>query len=628
MKGFVHLVELLEQNPWTTGLAALVVFLGVLLFLFVQDPDRIDKVKAKLLEPLFRHFRFASRQYLAAKIGSSATEFLRRHVTNLAPSLQAVKLQLRWVISPRDPVLREDGILIIPVRETPDQALNILAATRIALPHIVCPTLRANLSSDFENAIDLAILRRLAEQLGSHAQPVFQRHFLSEMLADSARIGELFGQLVELDNHGIFVSIFLEEINVLGQRLYADGAVRDKSKAVEDFLEFLLQFPRRQPGQHVQLLYVAPDFRVGVILVAITWRTEVEGTLPYVSRIQKNLTAGADSIYLYAFTPAFKFMKRLLDAVRNEEKVWITQINTVKIRQMSGELSEAQIVLLRRNTLFADASFTERVEANQLVEGEMCQGTVIDVSPNACLVDVRGIGGTISRADCSWLTIDHCGEILEKDRTYDFLLKKIDTEKQLITLSLRVSANDPWLVEGAPREGEEVDVRIVSAKGQNYFCRYKDNIEVIVPRTEMSWFPDLPPSKSKPGTVVRVKVYERLEDEHVLRASVRQLTQDPWPDLQKNLRPGSQMRGVVRGVGDNIVIVELPGGLPAFITDAEMKKAGFEYANYRENLVPGAGLDVVVEKVFLVRRKVRVNLSRNVAANEMRLTGGRKTKTR
>jgi hypothetical protein len=75
----------------------------------------------------------------------------------------------------------------------------------------------------------------------------------------------------------------------------------------------------------------------------------------------------------------------------------------------------------------------------------------------------------------------------------------------------------------------------------------------------------------------------------------------------------SRMRGIVRTIADNIVVVELPGGFPGFITDTDMKRAGFEYADYHENLVSGAGLDVVVEKVFVARRKVRVNLSRNVA---------------
>jgi len=43
-----------------------------------------------------------------------------------------------------------------------------------------------------------------------------------------------------------------------------------------------------------------------------------------------------------------------------------------------------------------------------------------------------------------------------------------------------------------------------------------------------------------------------------------------------------------------------------------MIDAGYEYKDFIVNVVPGQGLDVVVTKVFLEKRKIRLNLKRNL----------------
>ena len=116
-------------------------------------------------------------------------------------------MKLRWITSSKDPILKRDGELILFVRETNDQTLNVLNATKAALPHVVCRSLRYNIAEDREKAIDLTILRRLASEIGPHAESLLQRQILLPDFAAGKEIGRLYGELVELDNHGLFVTM-------------------------------------------------------------------------------------------------------------------------------------------------------------------------------------------------------------------------------------------------------------------------------------------------------------------------------------------------------------------------------------------------------------------------------------
>jgi len=47
------------------------------------------------------------------------------------------------------------------------------------------------------------------------------------------------------------------------------------------------------------------------------------------------------------------------------------------------------------------------------------------------------------------------------------------------------------------------------------------------------------------------------------------------------------------------------------IPSHSLKRAGHEYANFTDNMVIGQGIDVVVKKVFVGKKKITLDLKRN-----------------
>jgi len=596
---------------WQKGLIAVLL---IALLLIIHNPDRAEKLKELFFLPLFRFFKRGSRQYIAAKMGYTVTEFLKRQIRSELNSSLDVKIKIKWVHSPSDPVLSQDGTLVLRLRETDDQTRNVLSATKVALPHLVCPTLRPHIKPHASVAIDLTLLRKLADGMGKHAYPIFQRYFLSPAVDEDVDIKALFTKLIELDSSGTFVFVFLEELSLLGETLYSKGDTSDRTEEIVAFLDFLLGEARREISEEITLRYFSKDFNVGIILLAKTWKALIQGVTPYLKRMDENVKLGCDSIYIIAFPPAFEFFSRLIDAAEGDDR--ISKIKVSKVRALSKEnhlIADKKMGLFRRNPMFSDTSFDDKVKAAGLREGMLVEGAVLDVSENMALVDVQGINAVIHRKECSWFTVFNCSEYLSVNERKKFLIRSIDVSKGMLELTNRTAELDPWKPDNLPNVGDVVEVTMTKCNGLEYFGRYGDNIEIVIPRLELSWLEiSGADDTTLIGTQQRVVIYEKSDEMHTLKGSIKQREPDPWPKIHAGLPKGTELRATVSEVTPNFVKVDLPRGLAGIISRESMHKAGFEYADFEKTLIKGQGLDVVVTKVFIKKRKIRLDLKRNI----------------
>lgn len=595
------------------------VFLLVVVLLFIHDPDRAEKAKALLLRPLFRAFRWGARSYMAAEVGSQATEFLRRHLSDAVPSLGQFKVKVKWVTSPSDPVLSQDGTVVLRMQDSEDQTLNTMAATRLALPRVVCPTLRSRLQRYLESAIDLALLRRLAEKLGKHARPVFQAQFLGPEVSNDSRVARLFEELVHLDEENVFVPIFLEECTLVEDALYGLGSLADVTDEIIDFLRFLLTLANRDRGQDIPLEFHRPHLNVAVLLLARTWRAEAEGVRPYVNRVDRDVKVGCDSIYIIAFPPARSFLPRILNALEGDQRLSLVKELDLARPWSFGreEQGISGIALLRTNQVFGEASFGEKIEALGVAEGDCVEGTIVDVAQDWCLVDVYGLNAFIRRTECCWSALNSCSERFSAGDQESFVVKSIDSGKQHIALTRRLPESDPWKVQPVPLVGDKVGVTVEAAKATHFIATLGDSLQVKVPFEEVSWSEKSP---SDPDAIVsqriEVVIYERSEEDRLLLGSVRRLEEDPWPEIHARFPKGMEFAAKIVEITPDLARVALSGGLTGVVPREQFRTAGYEYADHEENLVLGQVLHVVVSKVFIARRRIRLALTRNVDAHQ------------
>jgi len=591
-------------------------YLGVLLvviFLFVQDPDRAVKLQSIISKIIFYLFKVGSKQYLSSTINSSVTEFIKKRISLYIPSSLNFRLKIKWVNSPSDPILTKDGTVIIRLHESYDQTKNILNATQIILPHIVCPNIRNSMKKDMNEAIDLVLLRKMSKNLGNHAYLTYQKYYLTPEIDNGHISKKLFHDLVEVDNHGIFVPIFLEELSSLGIRLSDTEEFSDKSESIEDFLNYLLGIAKRGINEEVVLDYIKSDFRVCTILMAKSWKADSQGVTPYVNRINKDMRLGAETVYLIAYPKVFDFLERVLDVIDSDMMLVTSGIKKIKLDNGVGNNDQIAISLIRRNKHVTEDIFKKKIVELGLKEGDIVDGSVLDISKEHVVVDVLGTNAIISCEDISWFTVFDCNTILKKEVTHKFMIKNINHQNNEISLSLRFPDSDPWVSLHLPKINDEIEVEIVGCLNNHLISRYRDSVEIEIPNNEASWnYADLKSSSDMVGRICPITITNVDDINRKIYGSIKRLIQDPWDQIYKDLPKGTELRVAVDNVLHGEVIVDIADDLKGIIPHYAMEKAGQEYADFRETLVKGQKLDVVVSKVSRSKQRITLNLKRNV----------------
>lgn len=590
------------------------ILFAALLFL-LTNPEKIDALRALLLKPFFNFFNWFGKSYIASDVASQVSSFLREHVTAHIPYASRYKLRIKWVSSPSDPILNEDGTLLIRLKATDDRSHNILSATKVALPRIVCPALRSTLEPAFQEAIDLTLLRRLSLKIGKHSVPIFNKHFLTPGIAENPRVKELFENLVELDNRGVFVSIFLSELHFLEERLLHSGEslTEETEESVAELLGFLLPVARRKIHEEIELQHASEEFKVGIVLLARAQIAEQKGIAPYVDRVDKYLTQGFESIYMVVFPPAFEFFTRVEEALYADNRTELVNLGKIRVHgtpEQGGD-SNIKIILLRRLSLLGDVDFSDTCAANGIQIGSPLEGRVLDVSQQCAIIDVRGVIGMLPKEYCAWTTVTSCENHLAVNDVNTFFVHAIESSHHRVILSLRNPQNNPWKGDQIPEVGEKISVLFSRADNTGAHGEF-NGAPVLMPLEEISWLKRTEPDECAfIGAEITVLVTTVMENKRIA-VSLRALDPDPWPKIQERLTQGTRVRGVVTKVQREFVTVALAGeGIEGRIPREEMLLAGHEYADFENTVVRGQGLNVVVKKVFAGKRKISLELERN-----------------
>jgi predicted RNA-binding protein with RPS1 domain len=591
---------------------------GVLLIaivLLVHDPSRAEKLKIAFLTPFFRLFKWGAKQYLASKVALSVSEFYKHQLAGFLSSPTKWKFKIRWVLTPTDPVLKKNGTLILRLEETNDQTRNILSATKVALTMTVFPTLRSQIQSNLQNAIDLTLLRKLSERLGKHAYPIFATHFLQPQLGDT-ECTQLLAELLELDSAGLFVAIFLEELNLLADYTYSQNDLRDKTEAIRRLLTFLLGLARREEGGEIELDHVSEDVQVGILLLAKTQRAVSEGVVPYVKRIGIKIKRGCNTLYIVAFKPAIPFQNAVVRAIAQDSRITVAKISRIPVKSGRRERRDDCIVIAQLNVGpgFLDREFEANLKEQQIKEGDLVSGVLLDVAEQVALVNVQGVTGMIDRRRCSWRTVGSCSDVLSIGDECRFQVHRIDADRGMLMLTRRFADEDPFLSAVLPAQGDVVGVKVTFVTNEALIADLPNGLEVEIPLAEVSWESERPGNSGGfLGKRFSVVVYDVNRDEHVIRASIRQMTKDPWPELHARFPVGTKIRSRVTEVDRKLhfVRVQLVEGISGIIPAESMRAGGHEYRDFESTLTVGQVLDVVVVKVFIKKRRIRLDLARN-----------------
>jgi small subunit ribosomal protein S1 len=281
----------------------------------------------------------------------------------------------------------------------------------------------------------------------------------------------------------------------------------------------------------------------------------------------------------------------------------VTVGDQVKVKILSFEPERERISLgLKQLTEYP----WERVEEKYPV-GTKVKGRVVSITEYGAFVELeRGVEGLIHVSEMSWTKhVRHPNKILTEGQDIECMILKVDREHEKISLGLKQVEPDPWLTldEKYP-PGAVVSGKVRNLTNFGAFVELEDGIDGLVHISDMSWTRRVghPSEVLKKGEKVDVKVLNIDKDSRRISLGLKQVTDDPWPQIQDRYPIGMTVKGRVIRVIDRGAIVLVDREVEGFVPATQLGIESFNHPG--EHFQAEDDLDLKVTRIDLANHRM------------------------
>lgn len=208
-------------------------------------------------------------------------------------------MKIEWVKSDNPASFVAKGKAIIRLKHYENQDRNIVKSTLLYLKQGFLPRAKNYLDNTLRQGSEYKVASRIfVARRDTGAYDYFLQNEMMPAVKADVRMQEDLQILEGLDSVGFFSRVFLSEVIGVGQKLLGTVPTDSVKRELRDFAKFLDTIAIKAKEEHVTLSFNGTKVKASVILVAKHETIANYGIRPYVSRIQKCLNEGYDSIYL------------------------------------------------------------------------------------------------------------------------------------------------------------------------------------------------------------------------------------------------------------------------------------------------------------------------------------------
>ncbi|HAV02197.1 MAG TPA: 30S ribosomal protein S1 [Chryseobacterium sp.] len=226
------------------------------------------------------------------------------------------------------------------------------------------------------------------------------------------------------------------------------------------------------------------------------------------------------------------------------------------------------VVVSHKALIEADIEGQKKEIIAQLEKGQVLEGTVKNITSYGVFVDLGGVDGLIHITDLSWSRVNHPSEILSDGETVKVVILDFDDEKTRIQLGMKQLEAHPWDALSADMKvGDRVKGKVVVLADYGAFVEVAPGVEGLIHVSEMSWSTHLRSAGDfvKVGDEVEAEILTLDREDRKISLGMKQLSQDPWSNIEQKYPVGSEHIGTVRNFTNFGVFVELEEGIDGLI---------------------------------------------------------------
>ncbi|MGQ9508065.1 MAG: 30S ribosomal protein S1 [Thermodesulfobacteriota bacterium] len=213
--------------------------------------------------------------------------------------------------------------------------------------------------------------------------------------------------------------------------------------------------------------------------------------------------------------------------------------------------------------------------------GTRIKGKAVNVTDYGVFVELEeGIEGLVHISEMTWSKkYRHPSKMVRIGDQVEVVVLDCDPVKRRISLGMKQIEPNPWtlLAEKYP-VGTKVVGKVKTITDFGIFIGVDEEIDGLVHVSEMSWTKKIkhPSELFKKGQEVEAVVLSIDSKNERFSLGIKQLTPDPWKEVDKRYRRGEVVTGKVTNVTDFGAFVELEDGIEGLVHVSEMSKEKLE----------------------------------------------------
>ena len=284
--------------------------------------------------------------------------------------------------------------------------------------------------------------------------------------------------------------------------------------------------------------------------------------------------------------------------------VYVDKTMEFKVVKINQEFRN--VVVSHKALIEAELEAQKQVIMSKLEKGQILEGTVKNITSYGVFVDLGGVDGLIHITDLSWGRVNHPEEIVALDQKIQVVILDFDDAKKRIALGLKQLTPHPWeALDQNLKVGDKVKGRVVVMADYGAFVEIAPGVEGLIHVSEMSWSQHLRSAQEfmKVGDEVEAVILTLDRAERKMSLGIKQLTTDPWADIEQKYPVGTRCVAKVRNFTNFGVFVEIEEGIDGLvhISDLSWTKKVKHPGEFTQI---GADLEVVVLEIDTENRRL------------------------
>ncbi|MFL2511183.1 MAG: 30S ribosomal protein S1 [Candidatus Neomarinimicrobiota bacterium] len=250
--------------------------------------------------------------------------------------------------------------------------------------------------------------------------------------------------------------------------------------------------------------------------------------------------------------------------------------------------------------------------------GDVVEGKIVSTMNYGIFIEIeKGIEGLIHISEISWTK--NIQNLQDNYKTGDSLKSKIlfiDVKDQKISLGIKQLSDDPWdSISDKVKVGEKKSGTINKITKFGAFVSLTDELEGFIRTTDFHWTRNLshPKEFANEGENIEYVVLDILEKERKILLSVKDLTENPWKEIESKYNAGDKLSVSFERMNDSGVIVKLKDDIEGFIPMNKLSK------EHKKDIISalneGDKLDVLVVEVKAKEKNINLMLDESNASD-------------